>query len=55
VLYGWWAFNSGQRSTALAYGLKSVALAPWDKEGLKLMVCSAVKRMPEKCVHGVHK
>ena len=46
VLYGWWAFNSGQRSTALAYGVRSVALAPWNKESIKLMVCAAIKPLP---------
>jgi glycosyltransferase involved in cell wall biosynthesis len=52
LLYGWWAFNSGQRRTALAYGLKGVALAPWDKEAFRLLVCAAIKHMPDKSDHG---
>ncbi len=45
LLYGWWAFNSGQRRTALAYGLRCLRLMPWDKEGLRLLACSAIKPM----------
>ena len=52
LLYGWWAFNSGQRRTALSYGLRAVSLAPWDKEALRLLVCSAIKQMPKNNGHG---
>jgi glycosyltransferase involved in cell wall biosynthesis len=51
VLYGWWAFNSGQRRTAISYGLKAVTLAPWDRESLKLLVCSTIKQLPGKGAH----
>jgi len=47
LMYGWWAFNSGHRITALAYGMKSVFLAPLDKEAYRLLVCSAIKRLPK--------
>jgi hypothetical protein len=46
ILYGWWAFNSGQRRTAVSYGMKAVGLAPWDKEALKLLACSVAKQLP---------
>jgi hypothetical protein len=48
LMYGWWAFNSAHRYTALAYGLKSVLLSPLDKEAYRLLVCSMIKRMPRK-------
>jgi hypothetical protein len=46
LLYGWWAFNSGQRATALSYGMHSVMLAPWDKESMRLLACAAIKKLP---------
>jgi hypothetical protein len=46
LLYGWWAFNSGQRTTALSYGMHSVMLRPWDKEGMRLLACAAIKKLP---------
>jgi glycosyltransferase involved in cell wall biosynthesis len=42
--YGWWAFNSGERSTALVYGCKAVASQPWNKESWRLLVCAAIKK-----------
>jgi hypothetical protein len=42
--YGWWAFNSGERSTAFDYGCKAVAAQPWNKESWRLLVCAAIKR-----------
>ncbi|MEX0774378.1 MAG: glycosyltransferase [Phycisphaeraceae bacterium] len=47
LLYGWWAFSSGRRSTAALYGLKCLTLAPWHLEGLRLLVCALVKRLPQ--------
>ena len=41
--YGWWAFNSGQRSTSIAYGLKAVRTAPASREGWTLLLASLVK------------
>ena len=42
--YGWWAFNGGHARTAFAYGLKAVALKPYEQNGWKLMACAAIKR-----------
>lgn len=47
IQYGWWAFNSGQRRTAIVYGLRAVGLLPFDREGWRLLVCSLYKRLPE--------
>lgn len=44
--YGWWAFNSGERRTAMIYGMKTVAAKPWDPAGWKLMACAALKPIP---------
>jgi len=41
--YGWWAFNSGERRTAAAYGVKAVRLAPWKVNGWKLLLTSMLK------------
>jgi len=41
--YGWWAFNSGQRRTAMAYGLKAIATAPMRADGWKLIMCALFK------------
>jgi len=35
--YGWWAFNAGEWSTALAYALKGIRTAPWKTEGWLLL------------------
>ena len=43
--YGWWAFNSAQRSTAILYGLKAVAVKPFCLSGWRLLACSLVKKM----------
>jgi glycosyltransferase involved in cell wall biosynthesis len=45
--YGWWAFNSGQRKTAIIYGMKAITALPWSSAGWKLVVCAAIKR-PER-------
>jgi glycosyltransferase involved in cell wall biosynthesis len=44
--YGWWAFNSGQRRTALLYGSKAVASAPFNIDAWRLLLCAAVKPGP---------
>ncbi len=41
--YGWWAFNSGERHTARAYGGKAIAARPFSMEGWRLLVCALVK------------
>lgn len=43
--YGWWAFNSGQRRTALHYGMRAIEAAPANADGWKLLLCAAVKPM----------
>lgn len=45
LLYGWWAFNSGQRQTALIYALKAILICPAQLEAWKLLV-NAVRRSP---------
>lgn len=54
LLYGWWAFNSGKRTTALSYGMRSVMLAPWHKESVKLLACAAIKKLPRPEKTPVH-
>jgi glycosyltransferase involved in cell wall biosynthesis len=44
--YGWWAFNSGQRRTALVYGCQAVGLQPHRVAGWKLMACAVLKSPP---------
>jgi hypothetical protein len=46
--YGWWAFNSGQRKTAMIYGMKAIGAMPWKSEGWRLLVCAGVKKMKKK-------
>jgi len=43
--YGWWAFNSGERQTALTYALKAIRLWPSQIESWKLLGCSLFKPM----------
>jgi len=44
--YGWWAFNSRQRQTAIVYGTRAISALPFAVEGWKLLVCAAVKPLP---------
>jgi glycosyltransferase involved in cell wall biosynthesis len=44
--YGWWAFNSRQRTTALIYAVKAILTNPLQWEGWKLFVCAGVKPLP---------
>ncbi|QZZ18813.1 glycosyltransferase family 2 protein [Leptothermofonsia sichuanensis E412] len=46
--YGWWAFNSHQRQTALLYGWRAIKALPLSLEGWRLLVCAAVKPLPDK-------
>lgn len=41
--YGWWAFNSGERSTAMIYGFKTIGLEPWQPDGWKLLTIAMLK------------
>ena len=43
--YGWWAFNSAQKKTAMIYGMKAIGAMPWSAGGWKLLACSMVKRV----------
>ena len=42
--YGWWAFQSGERRTAMHYGVRAIRAKPLKSEGWKLLLCAAVKR-----------
>jgi hypothetical protein len=44
--YGWWAFNSRQRTTALIYAVKAILTNPLQWEGWKLFICAGVKPLP---------
>lgn len=46
IKYGWWAFNSGQRRTALLYGSKAVTAAPLSSHAWRLLLCAALKAHP---------
>jgi hypothetical protein len=43
--FGWWAFASGQRATALAYGWKAVRVRPFSPDGWRLLACGLCKPM----------
>ena len=43
--FGWWAFLSGQRATALDYGLRAVRKRPLSLESWRLVLCSLCKPM----------
>lgn len=44
--YGWWAFNSRQRQTAIFYGWQAIRALPWNGEGWKLLLCGLLKPLP---------
>ena len=44
--YGWWAFQSGQRRTALVYGVKAALSRPFKTEGWRLLACAGLKQLP---------
>nr|WP_321465552.1 glycosyltransferase family A protein [uncultured Desulfobulbus sp.] len=46
--YGWWAFNSRQRKTAVIYGLKTIKIFPWVSSGWKLLLVSLFKPFPPR-------
>lgn len=41
--YGWWAFNSRQRWTAMIYAMRAIKAVPLSVAGWKLLVCAIVK------------
>jgi glycosyltransferase involved in cell wall biosynthesis len=43
--YGWWAFNSAQRRTAMVYGMKAIGAVPWNLDGWRLLACAMLKRV----------
>jgi glycosyltransferase involved in cell wall biosynthesis len=44
--YGWWAFTSAQKRTALIYGFRAVYALPFSPEAWKLLVTAALKKSP---------
>ncbi len=40
VKYGWWAFNSGERKTARAYGFQAIKACPFKSDGYRLVYAS---------------
>jgi glycosyltransferase involved in cell wall biosynthesis len=44
--YGWWAWSSGERRTAAAYGLSAVRATPWRPEPWKLLTAALIKTPP---------
>lgn len=42
--HGWWAFNSKQWKTAIAYGFNSILLNPFNENGWRLFICGLIKR-----------
>lgn len=49
--FGWWAFNSGEQSTAAVYGMKAIGLHPWSLGGWRLLGSALLK--PRRKVEGV--
>ena len=41
--YGWWAFSSGERRTALHYALRAAKEMPTNLEAYKLVACALLK------------
>jgi glycosyltransferase involved in cell wall biosynthesis len=46
--HGWWAFRSGERSTAALYAVRALATLPWKPSAWKLLACSMLKKSPEQ-------
>lgn len=44
LMYGWWAFNSHQRKTAIVYAGKAIRAIPSSLDGWKLLVSALTKR-----------
>jgi glycosyltransferase involved in cell wall biosynthesis len=43
VQYGWWAWNSKRRLTAISYAIKAIQTRPFLAEGWKLLMVSIIK------------
>src|SRR6266446_3427970 len=43
LLYGWWAFNSRQRQTAIIYGWRAIRARPIKPDGWRLLLCALLK------------
>lgn len=46
--YGWWAFNSGERWTAIIYGLRAVRASLLRREGWILLACALLKPLGKR-------
>jgi len=44
--YGWWAFGSGQRQTAMVYAWRAIKAQPLAVKGWKLLIAAAIKQLP---------
>jgi glycosyltransferase involved in cell wall biosynthesis len=42
IQYGWWAYNSGEKSTARHYAVRAIKAKPFNPDGWKLLLKSAV-------------
>ncbi len=47
LTYGWWAFNSAERQTAISYGVRAVQRRPLDMRSWSLLYASVLKHVPE--------
>ena len=43
LMYGWWAFNSRERQTAIIYGWRAIQARPFKSDGWKLFACALLK------------
>jgi glycosyltransferase involved in cell wall biosynthesis len=43
LLYGWWAFNSRERQTAIIYGWRAIRAKPLEPDGWRLFLCALLK------------
>lgn len=46
IQYGWWAWGSRQRRTAMVYGTRAVLAKPWEPAGYKLLYHAMLKPLP---------
>ncbi len=46
--YGWWAFDSGERRTAIIYGWRAIRARPFRSDGWKLFACALLKPFDHK-------
>lgn len=46
--FGWWAFNSRQRKTAITYGFKALSIFPCHIKSWKLLLVSLFKPFPKQ-------